>query len=104
MSRPYGEYSAVAINDGVIVDLNEIMVFNKNGELIYDEMVLSGVNELSVSDGYLFIKNGDGVVRIGLKNGASKELESGSGKMFVYDASTVMVCLPSKAVYLNFDD
>lgn len=99
-----GEYVAVAVNDGVIVDLNEIIVFNKSGELIYDEMLLSGVSELSVHGGYLFVKNGDGVMRVGLKNGATELLESKGGKMFVYDTSTVIVCLPSKAVYLDFNN
>ncbi len=98
------EYSAVAINDGVITDLNEIIVFNKNGEIIYDEMLLTSVHQLSVLDGYLFVKNSNGVMRVGLKNGATEQMASGSGKMLVYDSSTVMVCLPSKAVYLDFEN
>ena len=98
------EYVAVAVNDGVIVDLNEIMVFNKNGELVFDEMLLSDVGEISVHSGYLFINNRSGVVRIGLKNGATEQLRSSDGKMFVYDTSTVIVCLPSKAVYLDFSN
>ena len=97
-----GEYSAVAVNDGVIVDLNKVTVYNKNGEVVYDQMLISDVRELFVCDGYLFVKNSDGVMRVGLKNGITEQLASADGKMFVYDASTVIVCLASKAVYLNF--
>ena len=98
------EYVAVAVNDGVIVDLNEIIVFDKNGDLVYENLVLSDVGELSVCDGYLFIKNSEGVMRVGLKNGVTEQLVSQAGKMFVYDTSTAIVCLPSKAAYLDFNN
>ena len=99
-----GEYLAVAVNDGVMVDVNDVMVFGKNGDLVYSETLPSSVRELAVRDGYLFIKNSDGVMRVGLKNGATEQMASGDGRMLVYDSSTVIVCLASKAVYLDFDN
>jgi len=98
-----GEYAAVSVNDGIMVDINDVMVFDKNGDLVYKETLDSSVHEIAVCDGYLFVKNSDGVMRVGLRNGAREQLPSGDGKMFVYDSSTVIVCLSSKAVYLNFD-
>lgn len=99
-----GEYCAVAVNDGVVTDINEIFVIDKQGNVIYDETVLSDVSELAVKEGYIFIKNREGAMRIGLKNKKSEQMAGGSGRMLVYDRSTVMICGASKAVYLDFDN
>ena len=98
------EYAAVAFNDGVLSDVNQIVVFDKKGDVVYNGTVLSDVTQLEVCDGYAFIKNVQGVGRIRLKDGEYKNLQCQDGKMLVYDSATALVCAEAKAVYLKFED
>ena len=87
-----------------VSDKNEILVFDKKGELIYDETVSSEVLGLCVCDGYIFIKNSDGVRRINIRNSSYEQLECQDGRMLVYDKETALVCAEAKAVYIKFKD
>ncbi len=98
------KHSAVAYNNGVATDINEISVFDKNGNLVYNETIPMGVEQLSVRSGYVFVKNSEGVTRIKMKDSSLQSLECQSGRMLVYDSDTVLVCMQSKAVYLDFSD
>ncbi len=97
-------FSVVAFNDGVITDMNEIMVFNKNGNLVYNDIVLSDVEQIAASGDYVFVKNSEGVLRVSMKKFEEKQLQCQDGHMLIYDDSTALVCADSKAVYLKFDD
>ena len=96
------DYAAVSFNDGVVNDKNQIIVYDKKGELIYNNTVSSDIEQLSVFDGYIFIKNADGAGRISIKDSHLEQLECQDGKMLVYDGSTALVCAEAKAVYVEF--
>ena len=98
------DYAAVAFNNGIISDRNEVLVFDKNGELVYNDIIHSDISQLEVCDGYFFVKNANGVVRTNVEDGMEERLDSQDGKMLVYDGATVLVCAEAKAVYLNFED
>ncbi|MGM9684059.1 MAG: DUF5711 family protein [Eubacteriales bacterium] len=93
---------AVALNNGIISDRNQILVFDKKGELLYNETVRSGAEQIALSDGYVFLKNSSGVLRLNLGDSSGAQLDCQKGRMLVYDSKTVLVCAESKAVYLNF--
>ena len=97
-------YAAVAFNNGITSDTNKVFVFDKKGNLVYNDTIRADISQLSACDGYFFIKNSRGVVRINIEAGTFESFECQEGKMLVYDASTVLVCAEAKAVYLNFDD
>ncbi len=99
-----GEYTAVSVNDGISGDRNTLLVFDKKGKLIYNDTVLSYVEQLSLSSGYAFIKNAEGVMRVDLSDSSYEQLESQDGKMLIYDGKTALVCAEAKAVYLKFKD
>ena len=71
---------------------------------VYNEIVHLAVSQLAVCDGAIFIKNGDGVLRVSIKDSLSEQIASGDGKMLVYDRTTALVCSDAKAVYLKFAD
>ena len=97
-----GEYTAVALNNGVITDINEITVYDKNGNVIYTETLDTGVLEICASDGYVFIKNRDGAARVRMKDSFVETLKCSDGRMILYNHKTLLVCSQSKAVYLEF--
>ena len=94
--------SAVALNDGVLTDVNEILVFDKKGDIVYNDVVLSDAEQIGVCDGYVFIKNISGVMRIDVESSTEQQIECQEGKMLIYDSSTALVCAGSKAIYLKF--
>ncbi len=98
------EYAAVAFNNGIISDTNKVFVFDKKGDLVYNNSINSDVSQLAVCDEYFFVKNTRGVIRIRIEDGSEEYLECQDGKMLIYDGSTALVCADAKAVYLNFDD
>lgn len=99
-----GAYCAVSFNNGIITDENKIFVFDKKGELVYNDIIASDVGQLAVCDGSVFIKNGDGVLRIAMKGGKQEQLSCQDGRMLVYDGKTALVCAEAKAVYLKFGE
>ena len=99
-----GAYCAVTFNNGIITDENKIFVFDKKGELVYNNIIASDVGQLAVCDGSVFIKNSDGVLRIEMKGGEQEQLSCQDGRMLVYDGKTALVCAQAKAVYLKFEE
>lgn len=94
--------SAVALRSGALNDLNRIIAFDSDGKLLYDETVRSSVREISVLEGYVFLKSDTGAVRINTRNGDEERCDCQSGKMLVYDSSTAIICAESKAIYIKF--
>ena len=99
-----GAYCAVTFNNGIITDENEIFVFDKKGELVYNDIITSDVGQLSVCDGGVFVKNSEGVLRISIKSGKYEQLSCQDGRMLIYDTKTALVCAEAKAVYLKFEE
>ena len=83
---------------------NYVIVFDKSGNLLYNETINENVKDICAYDGFVFLRTDTGVVRMHLKSGESEYLGSGQGKMLVYNAETVLVCGDSKAEYLVFTD
>ena len=98
------EYVALTYNNGITNDANKVLVFDKDGDLVYNDIIRSDVSQLAVCDGYFFVKNASGEVRTSIRDGMEDRLDSQDGKMLIYDGATALLCTEAKAVYLNFDD
>jgi len=99
-----GEYTAVAMNNGVITDISDVIIFDKQGQLVYNEIVESSVSEISACDGFFFVKGSGEAHRIRIKDSSIETLECQDGKMVLYDRGTLLICSQSKAVYLDFEN
>lgn len=96
--------AAVAVCEGALNDVNTVVAFDKNGKLIYNELIRESINQISVCESYLFVKSGTGALRIDTVNGEEEFYPSQTGKMLIYDESTAIICGESKAVYLKFEE
>ena len=96
--------SAIAIKDTTLNDVNKVIAFDENGELLYDEVVRESVREIAVLGDYIFVRSDTGVVRVRTFNGEEEKYTTQSGNMLVYDETTVMICGDSKAIYVKFKD
>ena len=95
---------AVAVKEGVLNDVNTVIAFDKDGKVLYNELVRESVREIAVLGRHIFIKTDAGVARINADTGEEEELSSQAGKMLIYDESTAIVCGESKAVYIKFKE
>ena len=96
--------SAVAIKDTTLNDVNKIIAFDENGNILYEDVVYESVRELTVLGDYIFIRSDTGVMRVRAGNGEDEKYTTQSGNMLVYDETTVMICGESKAIYVKFKD
>ena len=100
-------YSLSEHGVGVSVTLsskNLVIAFDKSGNLLYNDGVSFTISDISVYDSYIFLQTEQGVTRIDSKSEVQMHLDSGTGKMLIYNANTALVCGESKAEYLVFKD
>ena len=81
---------------------NQLIVFDKNGKLVYNSYIKYNVMQIGLSDDFAFVNTGDGVARISLKNGKDEFLPSDNGKLLVYSETTALICGEARAEYLVF--
>ena len=99
----YAEKNGIAISY-VSESKNHIIVFDKSGEMVYNDLVSVNVRDIGY-DEYVFLQTDSGVLRMDIsKNEAtSMLLQAQSGKMIVYDHKTAVICGESKAEYVVFE-
>lgn len=111
ISEGYGNgtvtgYSLSAEGVAVSASMNfgtAVVAFDKSGNLLYNDSVDFTVSDLAVYDSYIFLQTERGVTRMKTgKNGFVEQLDSGSGKLLIYNEQTALVCGESKAEYLIF--
>jgi len=94
--------TAVAVKTGALNDVNRIIVFDKTGKMLYNEIIRESVDEIKVLDDYVFMRSDVGVMRLGASDGDFEKYDCRSGDLLVYDVSTAIVCGDSKAEYIKF--
>ncbi len=105
-----GAVSGYAVNEhGAAVSYtlnskNLAIVFDKSGNLLYNESISDTVKDIGVFDKYVFLQNDEGVVRVDTASLDEQRLPSSQGKMLIYSGDTVLVCGDARAEYLVFDD
>jgi len=109
-SIDFGEVSVSAFDaseNGVAVAINsetrkKVIAFDKNGKLVYNNVVADNVSDLSVYDEFVFVQTGSGVIRIDGDNGKSEKLPCEPGRLLIYGEDTAIICGEAKAYYLVF--
>ena len=105
-----GNVTGYCVSDnGVAVSVtrsskNEIIAFNANGVLLYNDFMHIGITDIGIFGDHIFLRTEDGIVRFDTKSESEEFLASGNGKMLVYNDNTVLVCGESKAQYLLFSN
>lgn len=83
---------------------NIAIVFDKSGNLLYNESINDNIKDINVYDEYVFLRTDMGVIRVNAKNGYDEFLSAEQGDMLIYSSNTVLVCGNAKAEYLVFED
>ena len=95
-------------DDGCAVVLSGItqsalMVFDKKGELACSTTVDSGMLDMEYYGGYVFVNQGEELLKINVKNGSSSStrLSDRGNDIIVYDSKNILLCCPTKAKYIE---
>ena len=95
--------AAIALKTGALNDVNKIIAFDSQGDILYNDIVRESANQIGVCGKYVFIKSDTGALRVDSASGEEEKYECQSGKLLVYDEETAIVCAESKAVYIKFN-
>lgn len=88
----------------VLNSKNIAIVFDKSGNLLYNEAINDNIKDIGIYGKYVFLRTDSGVIRFNAVNDARELLTSDQGTMLIYSDDTVLVCGDSKAEYLVFED
>ena len=99
-----GEYGcAVVIKNIKEPTKNTILVFDKNGEQIYNTDISNGIFDIELFEENIFVNQNDSILKINIKNG-KKSVTPNSDKGFdiiIYNNSNILLCCQTKAKYIK---
>ena len=97
------EYGCAVVTTNNKEVKNAVLVFDKNGDMVYNTDINNGVFDIELFDDNVFINQNESVLKINIKNGKQSTC-SVSDKGFdiiVYNNSSVLLCCPTKAKYIK---
>lgn len=99
-----GDGVTVTLKKNTISEKNIVIVFDKNGKMVYNESINGNIDQLSRSGASVFWTTAEGVWRLNLKNGTVQTIETITDQRVILAVSEneVLSCSPKKASYLEF--
>jgi len=87
-----------------ISEKNIIIIFDKSGKIVYNDVTPQSINSIAYREGSLFYTDYSGVSRLDLASGQLDfEEYATDGKVLLpVNAKEVLLCSPQKAVYITF--
>jgi hypothetical protein len=100
------EYTAVFFNENVIGNISEIFVFDKNGNIIYNETISGQIEYFAGVSSYIFALITDRIIMINLTDGTSvtTDIEAGAYKLLMKDDSSLTACYYQYVVTYDIND
>jgi hypothetical protein len=97
----FGCAVAFSSNDGVIN--NNVLIFDKNGELVYNTTEASGILDIRLYNDHAFINQSSTITKINIKSGArtQKNIFEKAFDIIVYNDSNILLCCQTKAKYVK---
>ena len=99
-----GAGAAICLKKSAISEKNIIIIFDKSGKIVYNDVTDQKVDQLAYQEGVLFWTDYKGVTRIDLRSGETdfEGCATDGKKMLAVDDKEVLLCSPQKAVYITF--
>ncbi len=94
----------LALQDSEISEKNRIIVFDKNGKMMYNNDVLIKTDELRRNGDAVYIKTLDGIQRLEISTGELSAIEchTEQRRILAVGENEVLLCTPQKAEYIRF--
>ena len=99
-----GNGVAICLKKTAISEKNIVIIFDKSGKIVYNDVVPQNVNSLAYREGVLFWTDYSGVSRLDLDSGQIdfEEYTTDGKVLLAVDDKEILLCSPQKAVYITF--
>ena len=96
--------AAVCLKKSAISEKNMIIIFDKSGKIVYNDVVPQSVNSLAYREGALFWTDFGGVSRLEISSGQIdfEEYATDGKVLLAVNDKEILLCSPQKAVYITF--
>jgi len=96
--------AVVTLKKNIVSEKNIVIVFDKNGKMVYNENTVGYLEQISRTGGSVFWTTADGIWRLNLKNGETQMIETVTDQRVILAVSEdeVLSCSPQKATYIAF--
>jgi hypothetical protein len=105
MLAELGEDGAVVtLKKNTVSEKNIVIVFDKNGKMVYNGIVTEEIDQLSRQGNSVFWTTADGIWRLYLKDASLQMIEAITDQRVILAVSEdeVLSCSPQKASYISF--
>ena len=94
----------ICLKKTAISEKNVIIIFDKNGKIVYNDVIPQSINSLAYREGVLFWTDYSGVSQLNLESGelAFVEYAADGKKLLAVNDKEILLCSPQKAVYITF--
>lgn len=98
--------AAIVLKKNMISAKNIVIVFDKNGKIVYNEVVPEELEQIDRVGSTLYAMTADGILRIDLENGDRSFIscQTADRILLAVDEKEALCCSPQKAVYLSFQN
>ena len=95
---------AVCLKKTEISEKNIIIMFDKSGKIVYNDVIPQSINSVAYREGVLFWTDYSGVSRLDIASGEIdfEEYVTDGKKLLALDSKEILLCSPQKAVYITF--
>jgi hypothetical protein len=96
---------AVCLKKNVIAPKNIVIVFDKNGKIVYNDSIPNQADQILLQGNSVFWVYENGVDRLRLSDKAlsSKQMQTAQRVFLAVSEGELLSCSPQKAVYVDFD-
>ncbi len=94
---------AISLSDNSGVVNNLILVFDKNGNIVYNTNIADGILDIELSANDLFINHEDKISKTDIKNGniSTTYVSDNGSDIIIYDGNNILLCCKTKAKYIK---
>lgn len=95
---------ALTLKKNTVSEKNLVIVFDKNGKMVYNESILGQMDQLTRNGNAVFWTNEKGICRLNLKNASIQTVECITDRrvLLAVNENEVLSCSPQKAGYFEF--
>ena len=95
---------AICLKKSAISEKNIIIIFDKSGKIVYNDVIPQSISSLAYREGVLFVTVYNGVGRLDLDSGQMifEEYATDDKVLLAVNEKEVLLCSPQKAVYITF--
>ena len=95
---------AICLKKSAISEKNIIIIFDKSGKIVYNDVIPQSISSLAYREGVLFMTVYNGVGRLDLDSGQMifEEYATDDKVLLAVNEKEVLLCSPQKAVYITF--